>query len=147
MVNIFRTKFKKFLAFLLIASILACVSYLIVYKVSFLPNGYDIEAVQKDNVSLKSFNLLGIEKDIVTLSFSGNDTWKIDEIKYQVKRQKEFFWLLFSFFTISLFLLVYKVRNGTKLWKTILESNIIISVLMPLLPLINTLSYIHNLTS
>jgi hypothetical protein len=82
MINNFRTKLKNFLAFLLIASLLACVSYLIVYKVSFLPNGYDIEAVHKDNVTLKSFNFLGIEKDIITLSFSGNDTWKIDEIEY-----------------------------------------------------------------
>ncbi|MEH7299934.1 hypothetical protein [Neobacillus drentensis] len=146
MINIFRTKFKKILAFLLIASILACISYLIVYKVSFLPNGYDIEAVQKENVSLKSFNLLGIEKDTINLSFSGNDTWKIDEIEYQVNRQKESFWLLFSFVTISLFLLVYKIRNGLKLWKAILESNIL-SVLLPLLLLINTLNYINELIS
>jgi hypothetical protein len=146
MINNFRIKFNKFLAFLFIAGILSCFSYLIVYKVSFLPNGYDIEAVQKDNVSLKSFNMLGIEKDIITLSFSGNEAWKIDEIEYQVKRQKESFWILFSFVTLSLFLLVYKVRNGMKLWKAILESNIF-SVLIPLLPLINTLNYIYDLIS
>jgi hypothetical protein len=146
MINNFRTKLKNFLAFLLIASILVCVSYLIVYKVSFLPNGYDIKAVQKENVSLKSFNLFGIEKDIITLSFLGNETWKIDEIEYQVKRQKQTFWMLFSFVSLSLFLLVYKVRNGMKLWKAILESNII-SALILLLLLINTLNYINDLIS
>ncbi|WP_059170261.1 hypothetical protein [Bacillus sp. FJAT-27445] len=147
MINNFRTMLIKYLAFLLIAIILAYVSYFIVHKLSFLPNGYDIEAVQKDKVSLKSFNLLGGEKDIITKSFSGNDTWKIDDIQYQVNRQKNSFWMLFSSSTISLFLLVYKVRNGLKFWKAIFESNIIFSILLPLPPLINTLNYIHNLIS
>lgn len=140
-------KVAKFLAFLLIAGILAGVSYLIVYKLSFLPNGYDIETVQKDNVSLKSFDLLGNEKDIITRSFSGDDTWKIDEIDYEVNRQKEFLWMLFSFVTISIFLLVYKVRNGLKLWKAVLESNIIFVVLLPLLQVINSLNSILDLIS
>jgi RsiW-degrading membrane proteinase PrsW (M82 family) len=147
MINMFMTKVKKFLAFLLVASILACGSYLTVYKASFLPNGYDIEAVQKNHTSLKSFNLLGIEKDIITISFSGKETWKIAEIKNQVNRQKQTFWLLYSFVTISLFLLVYKVRNGLELWKAILESTIIFGVLLPLVPLINTLHYIRDLVS
>ncbi|CEG27216.1 hypothetical protein [Bacillus sp. B-jedd] len=147
MINNFRTMLIKFLAFLLISSILAYVSYFIVYKVSFLPNGYDIEAVQKDKISLKSFNLLGTEKDIFTRTFSGDDTWMIDDIQYQVKRQKTSFWMLFSFTTISLFLFVYKVRNGLKLWKAIFESSIIFSVITPLLPLINTLKHINNLIS
>ncbi|QUG41746.1 hypothetical protein KD050_00100 [Psychrobacillus sp. INOP01] len=145
--NDFMSKVKKFLAFLLIASILFCVSYLFVYKFSFLPNGFDIEAVQKDNVSLKSFNFLGVEKDIITLSFSGNDTWRIDEIEYAVNRQKEFLWLLFSFVTVSGFLLIYKVLNGLKLWKAFLESNIIFAVLLPLLPVINSLNRIFDLIS
>lgn len=117
--NDFISKVKKFLAFLLIASIFVYISYLLVYKVSFLPNGYNIEAVQKDNISLKSFNFLGVEKDIITLSFSGNDTWVIDEIKNAVKRQKGELFMLFSAVTVSIFLLSYKVRNGLKLWKAI----------------------------
>ncbi|HJF31616.1 MAG TPA: hypothetical protein K8V56_07540, partial [Sporosarcina psychrophila] len=134
-------------AFLLIASIFVCVSYLLVYEVSFLPNGYDIEAVQKDNVSLKSFNFLGVEKDKITLSFSGNDIWVIDEIKKAVKKQKGELFLLFSAVTVSIFLLSYKVRNGLKLWKAILESNIIFAVLFPLLLVMNSLNRIFDLIS
>ena len=145
--NDFISKVKKFLAFLLIASIFVCVSYLLVYKVSFLPSGYDIEAVQKDNVSLKSFNFLGVEKDIITLSFSGNDTWLIDEIKYHVEREKGLLFLLYSAVTVSIFLLIYKVRNGLKLWKAVLESNIILAVLFPLLLVMNSLNNIFNLIS
>ncbi|WP_053366252.1 hypothetical protein [Bacillus sp. FJAT-27245] len=147
MVNKFRAMVIKISAFLLIASILAYASYFIVYKMSYLPNGFEIETVQKDKVSLKTFNLLGIEKDIKTKSFSEKDTWKVDEIEHQVSRQKKSFWMLFAFAAISLFLFVYKVRNGLKFWKAILESNIIFAVLIPLLPLINTLKYIHNLIS
>lgn len=145
--NDFISKVKKILAFLLIASIFVCVSYLLVYEVSFLPNGYDIEAVQKDNVSLKSFNFLGVEKDKITLSFSGNDTWVIDEIKNAVKKQKGELFLLFSAVTVSIFLLGYKVRNGLKLWKAILESNIIFAVLFPLLLVMNLLNRIFDLIS
>lgn len=139
------SKVKKFLAFLLIASILFSVSYLTVYKFSFLPNGYDIEALQKDNLSLKSFNFLGVEKDIIALPFSKKDNWKIDEIKYAVNRQKEFLWLLFSFVSVSGYLLIYKVLNGVKLRKAILESNIIFAVLLPLIPVISSLNRIFYL--
>jgi hypothetical protein len=141
------SKVKKFLAFLLIASILICVSYLIVYKASILPNGYDLEEVQNDYVSLKSFNIIGVEKDIVTQSFSENEDWKIWEIKYEVNRQKEFLWLLFSMGSISMFLLIYKVRNGLEFWKAVFDSNIIIAVLLPLIPVIRSLNRIFDLIS
>ena len=139
--NNIMTKVKKFLAFLFIASILVGVSYLIVYKVSFLPNGYEIEAKQKDSVSLKSFNLLGNEKEIITQSFSGDDTWYIDEIDFEVKRQKIFLWLLFSSITISTFLLIYKLRNGLKLWKAIFESNFFAA----LIPLTTVIFSLHRI--
>ncbi|MBS4172805.1 hypothetical protein [Bacillus sp. FJAT-49736] len=147
MYNNIMTKVKKLLAFLFIASILVGVSYLIVFKVSFLPNGYEIEAKQKDSVSLISFNLLGNEKEIITQSFSENDAWKIDYIEYEVNRQKDSLWMLFSFVTISIVLFVYKVRNGLKLWKAILESHIIFSALLPLPQLINSLNRIFDLIS
>ncbi|WP_458414876.1 hypothetical protein ACNQFZ_08655 [Schinkia sp. CFF1] len=143
----FRTKVKKFLAFLLIASIVACASYLIIYKVSFLPNGYDIVAVQKDSISLKSFNLLGAEKDITAVFFSEKDTWRIDEINYEVNRQKEFLWFLYTAVSVSIFLLFYKLRNGLKPWKAIFESNIILSVIIPLPQIITSLNRIQDLIS
>jgi hypothetical protein len=101
--NILWTKVRKYIYFVLIASIIAGVSFLIVYKVSFLPNGYDIVAMKKDSILLKSFNLLGIKKDIMTASFNPKNTWKIDEINYEVKRQKDLFWLLY--FGLSLAIL------------------------------------------
>lgn len=139
------TKVKKFLAFILITSILAGVSYLIVFKISFLPNGYDIVEVQNDSIELKSFNMSGIEEEIKTLNFSKKETWKIDALVYDVSRQKEFLWLLFSFFSISVFLLVYKIRKGLKLWKAIFESNLVFSVLLPIFPVINSLKSIQVL--
>ncbi|MBY0121534.1 hypothetical protein [Bacillus sp. S/N-304-OC-R1] len=139
-----RTKLKKYLAFLLIGSIIAGVSYLIVYKVSFLPNGYDIVALQKDSISLKSFNLIGIEKSIVTVSFSENDNWKMEALEYEVNRQKEFLWLLFYTVTISIILFIYKFRSGLKLWKVIIESNIIFSV-WPLYTIITSINRITAL--
>lgn len=145
--NKFRTMLIKFFGYLLIASLLAFISYFIVYEVSFLPNGYEIEAVEKDKVSLKSFDLLGSEKDKITKTFSEDETWKIEDIQGEVKRQKSSLWMLFSFTAISLFLFVYKIRNGLKLWKAIFESNIIFAVLMPLYILVTTLNRLQTLLS
>ncbi|OEF97228.1 hypothetical protein [Desulfuribacillus alkaliarsenatis] len=144
--NTLRTKIKKYSAFLLIAIIVASVAYLIVYKVSFLPNGYDIVEVQNDSITLKSFNVVGIEKNIKTVSFSEKDTWKIDAIDYEVNRQKEFLWILFVAVTMSIILFVYKLCNGMKLWKAIFESNIIISAL-PLYVIITSVNRIRDLIS
>ncbi|MGM0844968.1 MAG: hypothetical protein ACQEUT_08320 [Bacillota bacterium] len=145
--NTFITKVKNFLSFLLIAGMLVVISYLIVYKVSFLPNGYNIVEVKKDSILLQSFNVIGMEKNILDVNFSEKDTWKIDAIENEVKRQKNFFWLLFSALFVSIFLLVYKIRNGMKFWKAIIESNIIFGVLIPLSPIIYSLKRVTNLIS
>jgi hypothetical protein len=143
----FLTTVRKFIVFTLIVSVVVGVPYLIVFKVSFLPNGYDIVEEQKDIISLKSFNVAGVEKKTTTIAFSEKNTWKIDEIKSQVNRQKNYLWLLYAFVSVSLILFFYKVRKGNKLWKAILDSNIIFAVLLPLIPLINTLNWIQKLIS
>lgn len=143
----FVSKFKKFLAFLLIASIVISVSYLFVFKVSFLPFGYDIIDVQKDRISLQSFNVVGMEKDITIVPFSEKDTWKIGEIESAVKRLKEFLWLIYFAVTISLFLFFYKIRNGIKVWKAFLECNTIFAILLPLPIVIRTVNRIRDLIS
>ncbi|WP_430787252.1 hypothetical protein VBD025_15965 [Virgibacillus flavescens] len=145
--NTLVAKVRKFLAFLLIASIFAGLSYYIVYKVSFLPNGYKIVEVQNDTISLKSFNMLGIEKNITTADFPEKDTWKINVIESEVSSYKEYLWLLFTATALSISLFVYKIRSGMKLWKAILNSNIIFGVLLTLIPVIRSLNRIHDLIS
>ncbi|MBM7661114.1 hypothetical protein JOC85_001886 [Bacillus mesophilus] len=145
--NTLVTKVKRFIAFLVIASLMAGVSYLIVFKASILPNGYDLVNVQHNTISLQSFNVIGIEKEITIVSFSGKDIWKIDAIKHEVNRHKEFLWLLFFATTVSIFLLVYKIRKGKKVWKAIVDSNLIFAVLLPLFPLINSANRITELLS
>ncbi|UOQ49847.1 hypothetical protein MUN88_07170 [Gracilibacillus caseinilyticus] len=91
-----------------------------VFEFSFLPKGYSIVEVQNDSMTLQSYNIAGIEKDIATVSFSKEDTWKIAAIEHEIKRQKEFLWILYFAVTVSIFLFVYKVRNNMKVWKAIL---------------------------
>lgn len=124
----YKTRIKKFLAFLLIAGISAGFSYLLVYKASFLPNGYEIIGVQKDSVTLQSFNWLGMEKDITTIFFYEEDAWKADALFNEVDSQKEFLLLLYTAVSISTILLFYKLINGMKLWKAVFDSNIIFTV-------------------
>lgn len=139
-------KIKKLLAFILIASMVGGASYAIVFKGSFIPNGYDIVAVQKDSLSLKTFNVIGMEKEITSVSFSKEDTWKIKAIEHEVKRYKEFLSLLFAFTTLSCILFIYKFRNGMKLWNALFESNIILSAL-PIYIIITSLNRIKDLIS
>ena len=107
--NAFLSSVRKFSAFLLIASLLIITSYFLVHKASFLPNGFDIVATQHNSVTLKSFNLVGMEKEITTNTFSEEEKWKIDELTFAVNRQKDSLVLLFSFVSISGFVFFYKI--------------------------------------
>ena len=140
-------KVKNYLDILLFLIIVVGISYLLVYKVSFLPSGYDLISQQKDSISIKSFNVLGLEKGISTVSFSEKDIWKINDIDYEVNRQKEFLWLLFSIVSLSIYLIVSKLRKGMIFWRAILESNIVFTVFVPLYIIINSLNRIQKLIS
>ncbi|TQR19411.1 hypothetical protein [Psychrobacillus vulpis] len=112
-------KIKKLLSYLFIMTILCCLSYILVYQASFLPNGYEIVKKQNDGLTIKSFNLIGKEKSIHTILFREEETWRVDDITYQVKRHKESLWLLFSTVSISSTLIVMHIRNGVKIWRAI----------------------------
>lgn len=140
-------KVKNYLDFFLFIIIIVGISYLLVFKVSYLPSGYDLISQQKDSISIKSFNVLGLKKGISTVSFSEKDIWKINDIAYEVNRQKEFLWLLFSFVSLSLYLLVSNLRKGMIFWRAILRSNIVFAVFVPLYSIINSLNRIQNLIS
>lgn len=142
-----RNKIRKLLAFTLFIIIVGCLSYLAVYKLSFLPNGYDIVSQQKDSVTVKSFNIIGGEKDTITLSFSGNDLWKIEELNYGVKQQKDFFWFLFTASSISILMLILKLHKGEKFWYAVWGSRIVFATLFPLFILMNSLNRIQDLIS
>ncbi|MDQ0233273.1 hypothetical protein [Metabacillus malikii] len=141
------TKIKKLLTFIPIIALIICISYLIVYKASILPNGYEVIDRQEESISIKSYNLLGFEKNESTVTFSDEDTWKISEIVYNVDRQKETYWLLYSAVSVSIVLFVYKVRQGTNLWHAIFGSNIIFTVLIALILAYQTIRGIQDLIS
>ncbi|MFJ7933816.1 hypothetical protein [Sporosarcina sp. NPDC096371] len=125
--------------------VVGSVSYFAVHKASFLPNGYDIVSQQKDSVTVKSFNLIGMEKDTTTVVFSEDDAWKINYMSDQIKRQKEFLWLLFTTSSFCILLLVRKLRVGKKWWRAIWESNLIMTISIPLIIINNSLTTIQSL--
>ena len=140
-----RNKLKQIFAFILFIIIVSSVSYLVVYKASFLPNGYDIVSQQKDRVTVKSFNLIGMEKDTTTVVFSEDDVWKIEYISDQVERQKSFLWLLFTASCISICMLIIKLREGKKWWRAIWESNLILTIIIPLFSINGALTTVQVL--
>ena len=140
-------KVKSHVGFLLFLLIVVGVTYLLVYKVTLLPSGYDLVSQQKDSISIKSFNVLGVEEGISIVSFSEKDIWKINDIAYEVNRQKEFLWLLLSAVSIFVYLLVAKLYKGIGISYAILGSTIVIAVLLPLYFIIKSINRIQNLIS
>ncbi len=120
-------------------------SYFTVYKASFLPNGYDIVSQQKDRVTVKSFNLIGMEKDTTTVVFSEDSVWKIDYLSNQIERQKSFLWMLFTGSSISILMLIIKLREGKKWWRAIWESNFVIAMPFPLYLINSSLTAVQGL--
>ncbi|WP_203248754.1 hypothetical protein [Sporosarcina beigongshangi] len=125
--------------------IVGLASYFAVYKASFSPNGYDIVSQEKDRVTVKSFNLVGMEKDITTVVFSEDDVWKIDYMSDEIKKLKDFLWFLFTASSISILMLIIKLRGGKHWWYAIWESNLIIAILLPLLYIKTALTTIQRL--
>ena len=140
-----RNKLKQIFAFILFIIIVSSVSYFAVYKASFLPNGYDVVSQQKDRVTVQSFNLFGVEKDMTTVVFSEDDAWKSEYISNEIGRQKGFLWLLFTTTSISTLILIIKLREGKKWWRAILDSNMILTIALPLFSINSTLTTVQVL--
>lgn len=120
-------------------------SYLLVYKASFLPNGYEIMSMQNKELTVKSYNLIGKQQNIQTIPFGKDEAWKVEEIEYGIKRQNDFLWMIFSTVSISITLIVKYIRDGMHVWKAIFKSNLIFSILLPLIPLISAWTTIQSL--
>lgn len=140
-------KIKNYSKFLLFLIIVVGLSYLLVYKLNFLPNGFDLILQQQDSIIIKSFNLFGVPKDISTVSFPEEEVWKLQEIAYEINRQKEFLWLLYSALGVCLFLLISKLREQMNFWKAILDSNFIFAVVLPVYFISNSINRIQNIIS
>jgi hypothetical protein len=138
-------KINNLLKLLLFIFIVVSFTYLLVYRASLLPNGYDLVSEQERSISLKSFNALGLEEGSLTKSFSEEDIWKMNEIVHEINRQKEFLWLLFSAIIISIYLYTSKLRKVIEISYPLLGSTIVIGVFLPLYNIINSINRIQYL--
>lgn len=64
---------KKPVAILVIFILLIILSYLAVYKGSFMPGGFDIASEQKEKIILKSLNTSGFKENVETIVFSKDE--------------------------------------------------------------------------
>ncbi|WP_391115772.1 hypothetical protein [Psychrobacillus sp. L3] len=58
----FTRKLKPIISYFFVMIILCCLSYILVYQASFLPNGYEIVSTQKEEITIKSFSFIGKKK-------------------------------------------------------------------------------------
>ncbi|GGA28391.1 hypothetical protein [Psychrobacillus lasiicapitis] len=84
----FTQKIKAFVPYFFVMLFFIFLSYLLVYNASFSPNGYEIVSATENEITIESFNLIGVEKSIQNISFSSEYEWKVEAIGYQIERQK-----------------------------------------------------------
>ncbi|WP_079528196.1 hypothetical protein [Halobacillus hunanensis] len=77
-------------------------SYLMTYKISYLPNGYEVISKQKDALLIQSYNAIGAEEKEIRYSPPAEEVWKVDFLIAQIQDQKEALVLWFT----SIFLYV-----------------------------------------
>ncbi len=142
--KIFKNKYKTFLLFTIIVVVIC---YLLVYKAVFLPNGYDIISQQNNSLSIKEYNLFGVNKGTTNLTFSHSGAWKIDELEHQVSRYKEFLLILLTGTSIFAFLLLSARKKDVEYRKGTMVSLIIFTILLPSYYIVTSLNRIHQLIS
>ena len=142
-----KTKVIKLLIELLFIFVIACVTFPVVFKAPFLPNGYTIQSQQKNHVIIHSYNIVGFEKGVKTIVLPNSNAWKIQEIHNEVQRQKQYFWLLYTAVIVSLTHLVLRLRKREGVFRAFFGSNIIFAVAIPLPEIIDSIKWIHMLIS
>lgn len=77
----FTQKIKAFIPYFFVMLTFVFLSYYLVYSVSFSPNGYELVSATENEITIKSFNSIGAEKSIQTISLSKEYEWKVEAIE------------------------------------------------------------------
>ena len=86
--------------------------YVLVFFIGFVPNGYNIIQENGDQLTIKSYTILGMTEKIYEYTPGEEDLWTSLDIKRIINNEKWYYVILFSAVTISTYFFIKLKREG-----------------------------------
>ncbi|RCW62579.1 hypothetical protein [Saliterribacillus persicus] len=112
-----KKKAIRFIGLGLLLLIAFGVNYLLVYDLSYTPNGYEVVAKDEESITIQTYDIFNMEEKAYTTTFSGNEKWRVESLTDSVERHKLNLYFLFTCITISSSLFIIYRKEGFSLWK------------------------------
>ncbi|MFQ3545689.1 hypothetical protein Q7A53_16535 [Halobacillus rhizosphaerae] len=121
-------------------------AYLVVYKFSYLPEGYKVISKGKSEAVLSTYSLWGKEDQSIHYVPKEKDSeWEVHYLSELVHQLKDVYLLFFSMFFLFIFFLLYEIKRAKPLILIIWAKGTSISVLVAVIPIARLLAKIHDL--
>src|SRR5690606_27744438 len=105
--------------------------YVLVFFIGFVPNGYNIIQENGDQLTIKSYTILGMTEKIYKYTPGEEDLWTSLDIKRIINNEKWYYVLLFSAVTISTYFFIKLKREGQSFFRALMNSYLFFSLLIP----------------
>src|SRR5690606_26366219 len=117
MVGKFKTWLQKIIRVLAAMFAVAIFFYILVFFIGFVPYGYNIVEENGDQLTVKSFTVIGTTDKIYEYTPGAEDLWTSEDIKRIIKNEKWYYVLLFTAVTISTYFFVKMKREGQSFFR------------------------------
>jgi hypothetical protein len=105
--------------------------YVLVFFIGFVPNGYNIIQENGNQLTIKSYTILGMTEKIYEYTPGEEDLWTSLDIKRIINNEKWYYVLLFSAVTISTYFFIKLKREGQSFFRALMNSYLFFSLLIP----------------
>lgn len=139
MVGKFKTWLQKAIRVLSAMIGVSVFFYILVFLFGFVPYGYNILEENGDQLTVKSYTVIGTTDKIYEYTPGAEDLWTSEDIKRIIKNEKWYYVLLFTAVTISTYFFVKMKREGQSFFRALMNSYLFFSLLIPVILLRNHL--------
>ncbi len=120
-------------------------AYLVVYKFSYLPEGYKVISKEESEAVLSSYSLWGTSETINYAPREEADYWKVRYLTHEVHDLKLVYLLFFSAVFLCIISLIYEIKKSKPLIIIIWAKGASFALLISLISLIQHLGKINDL--
>ncbi|MFD2922989.1 hypothetical protein [Halobacillus naozhouensis] len=119
-------------------------SYIMIYKFSYLPNGYEVISQQKNSLLIQSYNPIGAEEKEIQYAPPADEEWKMDYLIDQIQDQKESLLLWFTTIFLYVSYLVSETLKRKPLWKVVIGRGSLLGIFIAFIPVARELEKINS---
>lgn len=136
-----KQKFQEIISFILVGIGVLGLSYMFVFRMSFMPYGYELVSAEESQATVVSYDYLAREQDRMTKEEDHVDFGEF--VTNAIERLKVSYLILYTGVLMSTIIFVYEFKRKEKAFlKSILNSGILVSFL-PLLSIYNSIDRIE----